>query len=469
MRAIRIFALLLLASAAQAGTLYISTTGAATNSGSRDEDVAHLSGSAAYALTSSTNILHLDGTPDLSAVVTSGATQDTVYFSTAENSNQLIFWITAVDDTADTLTLSQSITQTTSMSSGTWTIGGRHVLSNAAIEGTPRAGDTVQFNNSPAAQAATVWTFRTAGTSAGGNVKVVGKSGTRPVLTVTGTNNGVASAVAYSWLENVEIVQQGASGVAVAFSGANGVVMNVKASDSGGASISVSGSNSAVIGCELSGSGDNGISCGASSPVMVAYCYIHDNAARGINVTLTSGMTTLLYNIFDSNVGRGISLAPSSVAAGVAYAIIIGNTVYGNNQDGLLATDGGGTGNDYYVSLYNNIFKDNGDAGTEYNINWSAGNFNLTSFGDYNIFNISGGLGGGNLNGYTANTNDLTTDPLFGSAATGDFSLQTTSPAKASGYPGVFLGGSTGYLDRGAVQRQEPSSSGGAKTMFLFD
>ena len=59
----------------------------------------------------------------------------------------------------------------------------------------------------------------------------------------------------------------------------------------------------------------------------------------------------------------------------------------------------------------------------------------------------------------------LTADP-FTNAASGDFSLNTTSgggaACRAAGIPGVFPGGTTtGYLDIGAVQHADPAASGG--------
>jgi hypothetical protein len=61
---------------------------------------------------------------------------------------------------------------------------------------------------------------------------------------------------------------------------------------------------------------------------------------------------------------------------------------------------------------------------------------------------------------------DLTADP-FTNAAGGDFSLNNTAGGgallRATGYPGVFPGGTTtGYLDIGAAQHQLGSGSGAA-------
>jgi hypothetical protein len=152
------------------GTLYIDTGGSATNSGSSDQNAAELSGSAA---TVAGSVVSLDGSPDLSGLSTSGANQAAIHINDATNSNRKIFWISAVDNTAKTVTVDVA---PTGIVSSAWAIGGRHVLTPAAIEGALRAGDTAIFNNSPATRTGTFWTFRAAGTTAAGWAKLKGKA-----------------------------------------------------------------------------------------------------------------------------------------------------------------------------------------------------------------------------------------------------------------------------------------------------
>ena len=117
----------------------------------------------------------------------------------------------------------------------------------------------------------------------------------------------------------------------------------------------------------------------------------------------------------------------------------------------------------------NNIFSENGNAAGEFNVEWVSGAAEYVSFHGWNVFYHSGGGGGANLSGLTVNaqvaSSEFTTDPAFTNAAGGDFSIGSTSPAKATGYPGAFLGGSTGYLDIGAVQRQEAGGGGNANIL----
>lgn len=63
-----------------------------------------------------------------------------------------------------------------------------------------------------------------------------------------------------------------------------------------------------------------------------------------------------------------------------------------------------------------------------------------------------------NRTNFTTGTNDIALDPGFTDGAGGNFAVGANM--KAAGIPGVFPGAtSTGYLDIGAVQRQEPTGS----------
>lgn len=437
------------------GTLYIDSGGSATNSGSRDDNTAHKSGAAA---TVSGTVISLDGSPDLSAVVfAAGPTQDSIYLAQATNSNRKIFWITAVDNVAKTVTVDVAPTGVTSSS---WAIGGRCVLTNASQEGAVRAGDVVQFNNSPAAAAATRWTVRNSGSSAAGYVTIRGKTGVRPKLTTTNTSIVInCNTLNFIRIENLELEQQGATGNVLVGGTVGMIVKNVKISDGGGHGIvGSSGGYDHVEGCEISGVGGDGINTGTGR-YSAHYNYIHDITGNGIYDT-GSNAHSFVGNIIDSCGGRGFYF---NGAVSLDSPVVIGNTVYGCGNSGIEITD-----IDYSLFFFNNILKDNGNAAGEYNFEQTSGDASYTGIFGNNIFNISGGLGGGNVSGYTLDSTDLTSDPLFVDAPNGDFRLQAGSPAKASGYPGAFLGGPTGYLDRGAVQRQEaggilvnPGMSGG--------
>jgi hypothetical protein len=109
-------------------TYYVWSTGADTNSGSSEGTGPIANGTAA---TRSTNVYTLDGSPDLSGVT---ANQDTIHIvgeTSGRGNDGTIFEITAVDDGADTVTVSP--TPTGGTSGLTWAIGGSFATINKGM------------------------------------------------------------------------------------------------------------------------------------------------------------------------------------------------------------------------------------------------------------------------------------------------------------------------------------------------
>lgn len=425
-------------------TLYFDTGGAATNSGSSDSNSPDLSGSAA---TVSGTTVTLDGTPDLSGLAADGS--ETIYLNDATNANRKIFRIVGADNGAKTVEVDVAPTGITSTS---WAIGGRFLVASGSydsvISGAFSAGWLGVFNNSPASHSGSDFIVaRNGGNATDGEITIRGAAGTRPVLTVTDANqvffgNSQNNIV----VEALEFAQQGGSGAAVIGGSSAGIrYVDLKISDAGGNGFQIN--SDMVFACEISGVGDNGVSSATSLVINVMGSYIHDNAGDGIEFGGFRAVASR--NILDSNGGRGIYLSTTS-ADEASFQMIDGNTIYGNGNSGVEVADA-----QLRVTLLNNILLDNGNAGTEYNVEWAAGDAEVTAYHDYNCFSIAGAAGGGNLSGLTANDNELTDDPLFVDAANGDFRLKAGSPARGAGFPGTFLGGPTGYLDIGAVQMQK--------------
>lgn len=441
------------------GTLYIDTGGAATNSGSSDNNAADLSGTGDATVAAS--VVTLTAGTDLSGVVTTaGATQSSIYLAQATNTNQKIFWITATAGSGGaTPTVTVSVAPT-GVTGSNWAIGGRFVLTPASWEAAVRAGDEVVINNSPATATADLLTTRVAGNNTDGFIKVRGKSGSRPVLTVSNTTQVIEQGAFVSWMfSNLELVQQGASGNVITqnSNASNCHYYNLKISDGGGIGIQAEAGNTRFMASEITNVTGIAYFCGNSAAIILHGNYIHDCSSES---TQFSGTTTTLFatnNILDTNAGRGfyISGTPSAPIVVCLY----GNTVYGCGNSGYESNDA-----DISATMLNNIFSENGNAAGEYNVEYATGTAERLGFHAWNVFHHSGGGGGANLLNLTVNSqvasSEFTTDPSFTNAAGGDFSIGSSSPAKATGYPGVFLGGSTGYLDIGAVQRQEAGGGG---------
>lgn len=405
--------------------IWVDTGGAATNSGSRDANAAAISGTAA---TVATNVITLDGSPDLSGVVTSGANQDSIYLDNANNANQKIFWITAADNTAKTVTV--SVNPSLSSSPTAWRIGGRITLAGlTGAESFLRAGDTVNINNSPASAAGPLITCRTGGDTTSGYIKIKGTSG-YPTLTSTNTSACITGNVNLIWIEGLTLAQQGATGSAIDMTGTsadNWVIYDCRITDSGGDGINSAsgGTGLRLIKTEISGCGAHGFD--ASDTIFIAlFNYVHDVATNGFNLNSSTSVQVIAFNIIDTCTGRGIQKTGAS-----SYTLVLlNNTIYGCSDSGFesVAT--------LFGSIFNNTFLDNGNAGTEFNVELAANAMNWI-LSDYNCLSIAGGAGGGNHTNYTAGANDITTDPDFTDAANGDFSLQAGSPALNAGISGA--------------------------------
>ena len=189
-----------------------------------------------------------------------------------------------------------------------------------------------------------------------------------------------------------------------------------------------------ITGVEIYGSGNYHIELygpsGGTSVITVTNCYLH-----GINGTSSGGIqvsgpgtinATLSYNVIAGTSESGIKTVTAT-----ANVIAYNNTIYNNASTCLYMSAGS-------VSFKNNICSTNGTGRGQTEIERDAGS--LTS--DYNdIYHPAGGnfmyyQGSGgqqNFAAWKSNTSQdahsMTTNPLFTSAGTGDFTLQAGSPA----------------------------------------
>jgi len=450
------------------GTLYVDTGGASTNSGSTDQNSANLSGTAA---TVSASVVTLDGSPNLSTLVTSGATQSAIYLAQASNSNKKIFWITAFDNSAKTVTVD---TAPTGVTSSSWAIGGRQTVVDTALS-VCRAGDTCMVNNSPASVAGTVATFRANGTAAAGPVKLIGKSGVRPVLRTTTTANCVEfGTTVRGWIENFEIQQAGATGSGInigSVSNAFHTIANVNITDAGsGGGITTGDSTTYMVvqDTHVSGSAGAGYKGGNTLPALFYGCKFYNNA-HGIQGR-TNTISMLAKCIISGNSGRGIV---KDSASSSFLLMVIDCTIWKNLDGGI--EDANNTNNQIFIR--NSIIADNGTAAGEYNIEWVNQSAQLCSPGRSmgNCIAQSGGSAG-NTSLYTLDTTDITsapslTDPDNATESSQNFAPASGSPCRAASVPGLFLGsGTTSYQDIGAVQHRDaggmlvhPGMSGGMR------
>lgn len=442
-------------------TIYVDTGGATTNSGSSDNNAADLdSAGTGTTVSVSGGTVTFSGAVDLSAVPTDGSA--TIYIADATNSNQKIFKITAVNDAADTVTVTPNPSGVIATSA--WAIGGRFLASAGSLDANLgaalAAGWSLCFNNSPASHSGSDFIVPRNNGAGGtaGRIKVYGKTGALRTLTVSDTNQVVqdnATARQFWIFENLEFVQQGASGAAFQIGTAGSVCNKVnacKCSDAGGSGFAIVGTT--IINSEATGAGSVGV-VGAvtSASNFVLGNYIHDNGTHGIQIGGNTGFTFIAGNIIDTNAGRGIYNAQSTTGVEV---VIIGNTLYGQGDSGIEFSD-----IDTSATIYNNLLLDNGNAGTEFNVEMQSGQEDTIAH-NFNCFSIAGGAGGGNLSNLTAASSEITTDPQLIDAANGDFRLGASSGCRQTGWPASWLGlGIAGYPDIGAVQAQATAAAAG--------
>ena len=257
---------------------------------------------------------------------------------------------------------------------------------------------------------------------------------------------------------------RGAAGVPFTCAGGMYVFKHLVATDSNGVGWLVqTASGARLINCRSYGNVSTGFTLSATcalqnceadlntttgvttttSPVLFG-CYIHDNTTNGFSAA-SSVVPTLLFCIIETNASHGLS--GTTGMFGVYNCTINGNT--GVATDGINMTT---PGNSLY-RMFNTIISNNGDDGVEA----TDGDNALV---DYN--NFYGNAGSARVN-FPTGENDIALDPTFTNAAGGNFAVGTNM--KAAGFPGLFPSGtSTGYLDIGAVQRQE----GGGATSCPF-
>ena len=220
-----------------------------------------------------------------------------------------------------------------------------------------------------------------------------------------------------------------------------------------------------VIACEIDGgctgtlSGNTGIIVDGNGGFVIG-CYIHDTGSMGISMT-ANGWQTVSGNIIKTAWGVGINCAVIGFPSKINN-----NTIYNGQSDGIVITAQTGVNQ---VSVYNNIVSKHivgSPTGIKVTSGTAATSDNLKTMIDYNcVHNCSTRYAG-----ISAGAHDIAdVDPAFTNAGSGDFTLGSSSPCKATGFPGQFLNGGNNisYVDMGAVQRQEPAGGSGP-TSFTF-
>jgi hypothetical protein len=177
---------------------------------------------------------------------------------------------------------------------------------------------------------------------------------------------------------------------------------------------------------------------------------VFDGGLNGL--TVTGGPCVVESSIFNSPASYGINETTA-----VNSLVVINCTFFDAGADSIRANNATGS-----VVICNNIF----DTAGGYHINCAAGTFAGAQvfFNAYRA-STSGDLGNVYESYQVGNVTESVSP--FTNAAGGDFTLLSTALSKAAGFPGALENSSLiGYLDLGALQRQEAGGGGGGQRVI---
>ena len=248
--------------------------------------------------------------------------------------------------------------------------------------------------------------------------------------------NAISGNVADNIFKNIWVSNCGSTG-GWANSGAS-TFINCRSSNNTGYGFNIIGLK---INCESDNNSVDGFNAVAATQRGAFGCYAHDNSAIGFD--LVSVNEFLAFCISESNASHGVA------QSGSAGSPLINCTINGNTGASTDGVNSGGTPLAIHM-VFNCNITNNG----RYGINQAGVGAIILNYNNYY------GNATAARNNAPTGANDIALDPGYTDATNGNFAVGTNM--KAVGWPGVFpSGASTGYLDIGAVQRQEAAGGGG--------
>jgi len=238
--------------------------------------------------------------------------------------------------------------------------------------------------------------------------------------------------------ETVTTATTGAAPDSLTFSAVGKVVIDATtpANAANRAGFKLTNSPGTVIdGFEIINAADAGIVIKSNShDFTVRNCSVHDNPGDGIRIQDSANVTVFNNLIYNNGTaaqpGGGIIIA--GVSAGSPDATIVNNTVYGHFDRGL--TIGTTSVASPGAFVHDNILQNNSNApGIDGNIKvYTSPRSDLNYDGNFNLV-----ASPATYRGVNKGANDVSSLALFVDVASGNFHLQTTSPAIDAGDPGL--------------------------------
>ena len=371
-------------------------------------------------------------------------TQQTINLASSTVASTKIFKLLYVDNTNKFVMVNVNVTGLGAGSN--WAIGGAITATGLQdICNVVGPLDVVTFNTDVSANPLNLTIFRNNGNTLG-YTKFIGKAGAKRVIANQGNGalwtSGTGTNL-FFWWENLEMQSQGTG--AIYNTGLFGAIhwfADCNITDAGNAGSAFGeggGSGWSFHRCSFSGCATDVIT--ASGDLGVTQCYFHDNTGR--NIVAGAINLCITDSIFErgASANGGINITSSGGAALMMYHC----TVYRHSGSGVKFTQQS-TGH-VFISI-GNIFKDNGDAATEYNIEWLG---RPQHYSKDSAYDIQGGRGGANTpSDFEFGSTDITdidgggggfVDPDNGTASLRNFQLNETSPGYGLVY--TFPGGAT--------------------------
>lgn len=144
-------------------------------------------------------------------------------------------------------------------------------------------------------------------------------------------------------------------------------------------------------------------------------------SSGGNGIYLQNASTSIIKNNYIVGNGKCGITTDQGCCSGSARSSIINNVIASNNNDGVYSSNS----NSYTTGITNNIISNNGGYGIHY---YSSGPNTYN-----NIFSNTSG----SYSGATAGTGDISQNSVFVDAPNGNYALQSTSPCKNAGSPGI--------------------------------
>lgn len=321
-----------------------------------------------------------------------------------------------------------------------------------------------------------------------------------------GTGTSVISLGTSSKLFNARVTQMSTTADRVAITlGSGSLLQGIEAISYRGRALSGAAVNSAILGSWIHDSNVLYYTANSNTAhLLIQNSILSGAVTNGFDASafvVTSGVVTLNSNTFygtEAKRGTAVNLATGNTNIRLTNNIFYGFTTAVSHADSQRV--GFGDYNDYYNNTTNltnwqtgshsltldpqftNVheFTGTGASSSTNVLTYGTGGFNAVVVDGATWVNLSAGSGTGFATGIypvSAHTDTTLTfaDPagnamnITSSGAGSGIDFQFTygfnfaigANLKAAGFPGAMPGGSTGYLDIGAVQRQEPVGGGG--------